>query len=63
MPKIELYSKDVFKLKQNLAITSTYYNLSNHLDQILNTEQSNKKIDEILNNLIYEYESKEQIYR
>lgn len=63
MPKIELYSKDVFKLKQNLAITSTYYNLSNHLDQILNTEQSNKKIDEILNNLIYEYESKEQIYQ
>lgn len=63
MPRLELYSPDVLKLKDNLAITSTYYNVLNHLEQIINTEQSNKSIDEILSNLIYEYESKEQIYQ
>ena len=63
MPRLELYSPDVLKLKNNLAITSTYYNVLNHLEQIINTEQSNKNIDEILNNLIYEYESNEQIYQ
>ncbi len=63
MPRLELYSPDVLKLKDNLAITSTYYNVLNHLEQIINTEQSNKSIDEILSNLIYEYESNEQIYQ
>lgn len=63
MPKSELYSKDVFKLKKNLAITSTYYNVTNHLEQIIDKEESNKKLDEIISDLIYEYETKEQIYQ
>lgn len=63
MPRLELYSPDVLKLKDNLAITSTYYNVLKHLEQIINKEQSNKSIDEILSNLIYEYESSEQIYQ
>ncbi len=63
MPNLEIYSKDASKLKNNLAITSTYYNILNHFENILNQEQSNKNIDEIISNLIYEYESKEQIYQ
>jgi hypothetical protein len=63
MPKLEQYSKDTQKLKNNLAITSTYYNILNHLESIINTTQSNKQLDEIISDLIYEYETKEQIYQ
>ena len=63
MPNLENYSPDVFKLKNNLAITSTYINILNHLENIIKSDTSNKGINEIINNLIYEYESNEQIYQ
>ncbi|MGN1371505.1 MAG: hypothetical protein ACI4XM_04460 [Candidatus Coprovivens sp.] len=63
MPNLENYSPDVFKLKNNLAITSTYINVLNHLENIIKSDTSNKGINEIINNLIYEYESNEQIYQ
>lgn len=63
MSQLEIYSKDTPKLKNNLCITSIYNNILNHLEQIIKQEYSNKNIDEILNNLIYEYETKEQIYQ
>lgn len=63
MPKLEIYAEDVLKLKNNLAITSTYYNVLNHLNQIINTDNSNKNVDEIISDLIYEYETKEQVYQ
>lgn len=63
MPNLEVYSNDVLRLKENLAITSTYYNVLQNLEEITYSESSNKKIEEILNDLIYEYESKEQEYQ
>lgn len=63
MPTLEIYSPDVARLKENLTISSIYYNLLNTLEGIVNTNSSNKKIEEILSDLIYEYESKEQVYQ
>lgn len=63
MPTLEIYSPDVARLKENLSISSIYYNLLNTLEGIVNTNSSNKKIEEILSDLIYEYESKEQVYQ
>ena len=50
-------------LKDNLAITSTYTSLKDHLTNLIYSEKSNKKINEILSDLIYEYEDKEHIYQ
>ena len=47
----------------NLLITSSYKEVLSKLEEIITTPTSNKKIDEILNNLIYEYEDAEQIYQ
>lgn len=63
MPYLELYSKDVAILKDNLAITSSYNNVLMKFQDIVSAENTYKGIDEILSNLIYEYESKEQIYQ
>lgn len=63
MPNLEIYSPDVTRLKENLAITSTYYNVLQKLEEITYSDSSNKKIEEILSDLIYEYESKEQEYQ
>lgn len=49
-------------LNNNLNITSTYKGILNSLNTILTTPSSNKKIDDILKNIIYEYDSQEQIY-
>ena len=63
MPYLEKYSKDIAILKENLAITSTYSNTLSIFENIVNKENAYKSVDEILNDLIYEYESKEQIYQ
>ena len=63
MLQLELFSKDVSLLKENLAITSSYYNLLNNFQNITHQNSSNKQIDEIINELIYDYEEKEQIYQ
>lgn len=47
----------------NLLITSSYKQVHSKLEEIITTPTSNKKIDEILNNLIYEYEDSEQVYQ
>lgn len=49
-------------LNNNLNITSTYKGVFNSLNNILTTPSNNKKIDDILKNIIYEYDSQEQIY-
>lgn len=63
LPQLEIYSKDANTIKNNLAITSSYQNILNYFEQITYQETSNKKIEEILSELIYEYETKEQIYQ
>lgn len=63
MPQLEIFSKDVNILKNNLAITSTYNNLLDYFTELTYRESTNKTIDDILSELIYDYESKEQIYQ
>ena len=54
---------DYETILDNLLITSSYKEVQSKLETIITTATSNKKIDEILNNLIYEYEDAEQIYQ
>ncbi len=63
MPQLEVFSTDVNVLKNNLAITSTYANLLSYFNELTYQESSNKQIDEIISELIYDYESKEQVYQ
>lgn len=63
MPYIELYCTNSGLLKNNLVLTSSYASVLNNLDEITKKNYSNKDIDTILNNLIYNYEEKESIYQ
>lgn len=63
MPYLDIHSKDKEILKNNLAITSSYANVLKNLETILYNDQENKALEEILSNLIYEYESNEQIFQ
>lgn len=63
MPYLELSTNDIGVLKNNLTITSSYINVLNSLQNISYNETSNKSVQEVLNNLIYEYESLEQTYQ
>lgn len=63
MPYLEIYTPDISILKNNLTISSSYLNVLNELESITYSNKSNKKINEILNNLIYEYETNEQKYQ
>jgi len=55
--------KDIEILKRNLHLTSSYLPVYNKLDSIIYSDEPNKNIDTILNNLIYEYETSEQTYQ
>ncbi len=57
------YSKDINTLRNNLIITSSYVPLLNEFKDIISQDFSNKTINQILNNLIYEYEEKEQTFQ
>ena len=57
------FSKESEILENNIAITNAYENILNTFEAINTTPNSNKKINEIFKNLIYEYEEQEQIYQ
>lgn len=63
MPYLEPTTPDIARIKTNLAITSSYNNILNKLQSITNQESSKKKKEEILSNLIYEYEGAENQYQ
>ena len=63
MPYLDLYCTNSNLLKNNLILTSSYAEVLNNLDEITKKNYSNKEIDTILNNLIYNYEEKESIYQ
>lgn len=63
MPYLETSTPDIERLKNNLAITSSYNNVLEKLNNITNQDSSNKTKEEILNNLIYEYEVAENQYQ
>lgn len=56
-------TKDYNVLTDNIFITSSYKKIHNRFKNIFTTTQSNKKVDEILKTLIYEYEEQEQVYQ
>ena len=56
-------SNDIGTLENNLRVTSAYSPVLESLKQILVNGPEEKHVDEILNNLIYEYEEEEQIYQ
>ena len=63
MPYLETATPDIARLKNNLVITSSYYNILNKLNRITIQDSSNKSKEEILSNLIYEYEGQENQYQ
>lgn len=63
MPYLEPATPDIARIKTNLAITSSYNNILNKLQLITNQESSRKSKEEILSNLIYEYEGAENKYQ
>ena len=63
MPYLEPATPDIVRLKNNLAISSTYNNLLSKFDTITKKESSRKTKEEILSNLIYEYEGAENQYQ
>jgi hypothetical protein len=63
MPYLETSSPDIARLKTNLVITSSYNNILNKLNNITNQDSTHKTKEEILNNLIYEYEDQENQYQ
>ena len=56
-------SKESEILEDNIAITNAYEEILNNFETINTTPNSNKKLNEIFKNLIYEYEEQEQIYQ
>ena len=57
------YSKDINILRTNLILSSSYVPIKNELTELINKDSNSKNINDILNNLIYEYEEKEQTYQ
>ena len=61
-PHLEKYSPEIFKIKDNYYLSSSYKGLLNKFKSINNKELSIKNIDNIIENLIYDFESQEKIY-
>ncbi len=62
IPYIEHFVEDGEVFKSNLVITSSYDNILKYLNSIGTENNTTKGVDEILNNLIYEYEDKEKTF-
>ena len=60
---LDRFSMDVEVLKNNLAISTSYKNVLNYFKNVTHQNTKNKTIDDIINNLIYEYEKKEQVFQ
>lgn len=60
---LPISTKDFNALNDNIFITSSYKKILNRFKNIFTSTPSNKKVDEILKTLIYEYEEQEQIYQ
>ncbi len=63
IPILEKHITEVETIKENLRISSIYSNVLEDLQKITNKDLSPKSITDILSDLIYEYETKEQVYQ
>ena len=60
---LDRFSMDVEVLKNNLAISTSYKKILNYLKTVTNERNKSKTVDDILNDLIYEYERQEQVFQ
>ena len=63
MPVLEQYCTNVNLLKNNLAITSSYNHVLDSFKEVTKQKYSNKEIDEIIKELIYDYETQENEFQ
>lgn len=63
MPYLDAHARNISILKHNLITTSSYHNVLSRLEKLMTTSTPPKSIDDILNSLIYDYESKEQAFQ
>lgn len=63
LPLLSRYSEDASIAYKNLSIASSYRNVLNNFEEITYTNPVAKSPSEILGNLIYEYEEKEQQFQ
>ncbi len=61
-PHLAKYSPEVFKLKDNYRLSSSYKGLLNKFKTINSKAESIKNIDNIIESLIYDFENQEKIY-
>ncbi len=62
LPYIEKFSKEAQIIKNNLYVTSSYKNFLAFIKSIGTENNTSKGVNDILNNLIYEYEDKEKTF-
>ena len=63
LPQLEIFSNTCDQLRNSLAITSSYNNIYNDLISITSQTHSNSNLNEIISNLIYDYEDNELVYQ
>ena len=61
-PYLDKYSSDIFKIKDNYYMSSSYKGFLNKLQSISNKEHTQKNIDNIIDDLIYDFESQEKVF-
>ncbi len=61
-PYLEKYSPDIFKIKDNYYLSSSYKGFLNKLISINNKDETQKNIDNIIDDLIYDFESQEKVF-
>ncbi len=63
MPVLEQYCQNVGLLKNNLAITSSYSHVLDEFKEVTKQKYSHKEIDQIIKELIYDYEDQENEFQ
>ena len=63
LPNLEIYAENPNILKKNLALSSIHPNALYYFENIRTNEYSPKTASDVLSNLIYDYETKEQVYQ
>ena len=60
---IELYTNNSSNIYNNINTTNSFKNIKEYFEKIIYTNTNNETIDELLNNLIYDYETNEKKYQ
>ena len=63
LPIYRSYGTEAGILEENLAVGEAIGRFNGYLDDVINLDSSNKTIDDVLHDLVYEYEGKEQVFQ